>query len=237
MARISGREGPDPIGEVENHLRHRFLDAFLLMIALAGGVLVFESSQEQARIREKLDQMTRTTGEFSVTDPSRIHVLAVDTGEPLHFAWHVYLPADYELIPREASSGPVRVTSPSSIPARELILRVRFREDNEGRLDLYQKHENGSQRGSFGNKALSRVLHGRFDKVLVQQMGKHSVESVGVNEPLDLLSLKLPEDLEAEIRKGLPPEQRAKHDPRFFQFAFGPEAKKPPTTEEEEPTP
>jgi hypothetical protein len=180
--------------------------------------------------------MTRTAGDLIVTDPSRIHVLALDTGEPLHYAWRVYLPADYRLVERGTPAGAVRVSPPGSDPARELILRVRFREDAEGQLNLYQTFEGSSNRGAFGDGALAKVLHGRFDKVLVEQLGTNGPVSVGVDEPLDLLSLRLPADMEAECLKEMSPRSRAQYDPQFFRFSFGPEAKKPTPPAEGQPT-
>ena len=112
------------------------------------------------------------------------------------------------------------------VPSRELILRARFREDAEGRLNLYEKHESGSSRAQFGGKSLSEVLHGRFDKVLVEQLGTHGIVSVGVDEPLDLLRLKLPPDMEAAIVGELSPDQPAlARNPEIYRFSFGPEAK------------
>ena len=218
-------------------MRHKILDAILLLIALAGGVFVWRTAQEQARIRAKIERMTRTAGDLVVTDPSRIHVLALDTGEPLHYAWRVYLPADYHLVERGTPAGPASVSPVGSDPARELILRVRFRESAEGELTLYETFEDSNERKAFGDGALAKVLHGRFDKVLVEQLGTHGPVSVGVDEPLDLLSLRLPADMEAEYLKEMSPAGRASHDPQFFRFAFGPEAKKPSPSGKGKPIP
>jgi hypothetical protein len=230
VARIGDRAGPDHIAEFEVDLKHKLLDAVLLLIALVGGVLVWQTGREQSRLQAKIDWLTRTTGDFSITDPSRIHVVALATGEPLHFAWRVYLPANYELVERGTSAGPVSASPTGPKPSRELILRVRFREDAKGRLNLYQTYEDERTRATFGGKSLSKVLHGRFDKVLVEQLGTHGIVSVGVDEPLDLLRLKLPPDMEAAIVKAMEmsPDKRADYHPEFFSLCFGPEAKKPP---------
>jgi hypothetical protein len=225
VARIGGRAGPDPIAKIEVNLRRKLLDAILLLIALVGGVLVWQTGREQSRLQAKIDWLTRTTGDFSITDPSKIHVVALATGEPLHFAWRVYLPADYELVERGTPAWPVSASPAGSVPSRELILRARFREDAEGRLNLYENLESQSSRTQFGAASLSKVLHGRFDKVLVEQLGRNAVVSVGVDEPLDLLKLKLPADMEAEIVKEMSPDERTRHNPEFFSLSFGPEAK------------
>ncbi len=209
-------------------MRHKLLDATLLLIALVGGVVVLYTSREQGRVRAKSERLSRSAGNLVITDPSKVHVLALDTGEPLHFAWRVYLPADYELFTRVMPAASVGSLVPGTSPARELILRVRFREDSEGDLNLYQSRENSSSRQSFGDPALSKVLHGRFDKVLVEQLGTHGAVSVGMDEPLDLLSLTVPADLETEVRNELSPDRRARFDPRFFRFSFRPEPKQTP---------
>lgn len=223
-------------------MRYRLIDAILLLIALAGGVFVWRTGQEQARIRAKIDQLTRTAGDLVVTDPSRIHVLALDTGEPLHFAWRLYLPADYELIrrdtlPNSVSASPAPVGGPAarSVPSRELIVRVRFRESADGPLNLYETQEGSSHRAHFGSVSLAEVLHGRFDRVLVEQLGTRASVSVGVDEPLDLLSLRLPADMEAEYLEKMSPAERADYRPQFFQFCFGPDAKQPSPSGEGSP--
>lgn len=223
-------------------MRYRLLDAILLLIALAGGVFIWWTGQEQARIRAKIERLTRTAGDLVVTDPSRVHVMALDTGEPLHFAWRLYLPADYGLVPRgtlpdsvSVSPAPVGGSPAPSFPSRELIVRVRFRESAEGRLNLYKTHEHGSDRTQFGTVSLAKVLHDRFDKVLVEQLGTRAPVSVGVDEPLDLLSLRLPADIEADYLKEMSPAERAKYNPQFFQFFFGPDAKQPSPSGERRP--
>ncbi len=97
-------------------MRYRLLDAILLLIALAGGVFVWRTDQQQARIRAKIERMTRTAGDLVVTDPSRIHVVALDTGEPLHFAWRIYLPAGYKLFQQRTPAGPWAFRPPVRTP-------------------------------------------------------------------------------------------------------------------------
>ncbi len=210
-------------------MTRKLLDGILLLAALVGFALVWQEGRSQDRLRARYEQLTRGTGDFSIIDPSRIHVLALDTGEPMHFAWRVYLPANYELIPRGRGSGVVSASPPSECPSRELILRVRFREDAGGRLNLYQVNEGSSSRGAFGHQSLSKVLHGRFDKVLVEQLGTPNLVSVGADEPLNLLRLKLPADMDAEMIREMSPSERASYNSEFFELSFGPEPKRPPT--------
>ena len=205
------------------------LDTSLLLATLVGVVLAWQSGREQGRLQVRLDRLARAAGDFPIYDPSQVHVLALETGEPLHFAWRVYLPANYHLVRRANKSG-FGGSSTSTTP-EEFIARVRFREDRDGRLELYQLLVDGSSRGGFGDKALAKVLHGRFDKVLVEQLGTPDLATIGPDEPLVLLRLKLPADMQAEIVKikEMTPSERANFNPEFFDMSFGPDEKKPPS--------
>lgn len=208
----------------------KLLDAILLLITLAGGAMVWQTGREQARLQAKIETLTRAAGDFSVTDSSRIHVLALETGEPLHFAWHVYLPANYELVQQVNQASPASISPTRSVPPREFVVRVRIREDARGRLNLYEKMETTSTRGPFAHPAVAKVLHGRFDKVLVEQLGRPQLVSAGANERLDFLRLRLPADMEAEFRADLSPGEGARYDAELFRLSFGPAPTSPPPT-------
>ena len=173
-------------------------------------------------------RLTRTTGDLPIGDPSRVHVRALETGEPLHFAWRIYLPPHYQMIIRDQNGG--RSTSSSSESA-EFIARVRIREDGKGGLELYRRFSNGSSRGGFADQTLAELLRGRRDKVVVEQLGADDLATLGPDEPAVLLRLSLPKEMEAEARAKLSPGLVEEDDfPTFYELNLGPDTPKPPAT-------
>jgi hypothetical protein len=73
-------------------MKHRVLDLYLLIAALIGGTLAWQTGRERSRLSEKYDEPARVTGDLPIADASKVHVRALDTGDPMHFAWRVYYP-------------------------------------------------------------------------------------------------------------------------------------------------
>jgi hypothetical protein len=120
-------------------------------------------------------------------------------------------------------------TSTSSTP-REFIARVRFREDADGILNLYQSFAGGSSRGGFGDKALAELMNGRLDKVVVEQLGMPDLVTLEPDAPMVLLRLRLPAEMQAEAREKLSRPDQEQYIPVLFDVAFGPEPGKAPST-------
>src|SRR5262245_57514257 len=144
----------------------RVIDAILLLVVLSGGFLAWQSGQERRRLTRRYDQLARVAGDLAISDPSKVYVKAIETGEPLHFAWRTYAPANYKLA---ISSGSGSSTSWSS-QQREFVGRVRLRE-NQGMLEVYAHFAGGSSSMTVGGPGMAKLLHGRWDKVRVEQLG------------------------------------------------------------------
>jgi hypothetical protein len=205
-------------------MTRKVIDGFLLLAALVGGFLVWQTGRERARLQVDYKRLVRATGDLTISDPSKVHVLALETGEPLHFAWRVFLPVNYKLIHRSRSGVGGTSTSSTSL---EFIARVRLREDADGFLDLYQHFAGGASRGRFGDKALAELLRGRFEKVLVEQLGAPELCTIDPDAPLVLLRLRLPAEMQAEAHEKLSVSERDQYIPVLFDVEFGPEAVKP----------
>ncbi len=70
-------------------MTRKMFDRFLLRVVLAEGVVAWQTGRERIRLTERHSQLVRVTGDFPIIDPTRVRVRALDTGEPLHFAWRV----------------------------------------------------------------------------------------------------------------------------------------------------
>ncbi|HEU5117546.1 MAG TPA: hypothetical protein VFT74_12955, partial [Isosphaeraceae bacterium] len=171
----------------------RLLDLILIVLILVGGYRSWQSSQERDRLRDTHKRLARITGVLPITDPSRVHVVALETGDPMHFAWRFYVPEKYNMRVADNQGS----SSSWSSNAAEFIGRVRFREDDQGRLEIHEHMKFSSGRSNLGSKELTRLLHGRWDQLRVEQFGAPEMAVLDADESAVLLRLSLPDDLAA----------------------------------------
>ncbi len=205
-------------------MKHRVLDFILLLAVLIGGVLAWQGGRERGRLSETHRRLAQVTGDLPIADPTKVHVLALETGEPLHFAWRVYFPRNSTLILTDNIGGQA---TRWSIDPEEFIARVRIREDGKGGLEIYSHFSGGSSRGGFGTKTLADLLRGRWDEVRVEQLGAGGVAAFDPGRPMVLLKLTLPETMRDEARRELDPFQVERHIPFLLKMQLGPTAPKP----------
>jgi hypothetical protein len=205
-------------------MKRRVFDLVLLAATVVGGVLAWQADREQSRLRGEFERLARKTGDLPIADPSRIHVRVLDTGEPLHFAWRVYIPPNYKQVLKGSSGGHSTTWSQD---ARQAIARVRFREDEQGELQVYTRFPGGSSRSGLGDRSLAELLRGRWDEVLVEQLGAADVVAVAPDRPAVLLRLTLPGNLQDEARETLSPHLRERHVPVLFELELLPPTSKP----------
>ena len=205
-------------------MKRRIPDLVLIALLLIGGVWAWSTGRERARLQAEYDHLVLKVGDLPIGDPSRLHIRAIPTGEPLHLAWRVFVPANYPVIRRSSlgSSGSSTNSSPN-----EFICRVRLREE-QGYLNVFDQFCGGSSRSGIGPPSMTDLLRGKWDKVVVEQLGSQKVEAIETGGSTTLLRLSLPEDLQAEARKTLTPFENQRFNPVLFSLELGPE--KPSTT-------
>jgi hypothetical protein len=169
----------------------RFIELSLLALTLTGLYLVWQTGQERAAARAEYERLSRLTGDLPLTDPNKVHVLALETGESLHFAWRVYLPPNRHFTARYHGGA----SSSLQATPQQFIARVRFREQPAGRMQIYTKFAGGSGQMGFGDESLAAFLRGRWDQVQVEQLGSGKMAVLKPDEEAVLLRLTLPEDL------------------------------------------
>jgi hypothetical protein len=219
--------GPRPAGR--RGMRHRALDLTLLVAAVAGAALAWQSGRERGRLWQEHARLARSAGELPIADPSQVHVLALDTGKPLDFAWHVYYPPGYTQVLRASAGGGHTFTT--SKPT-EFIARVVVREHQSGQMLWVEKHfyrSGGLSRLGFVNDegALAGLLRGRWDKVRVEQLGSPDPTALSPDRSAVLLRLTLSDDLQAEARRRLTPHMQKQYVPVLYELRLGPGASHP----------
>src|SRR5262245_29325744 len=142
-------------------MRRNVIDLVLLAVVLAGGALAWRAGHERARLAAHHDRLVAAAGELPADDPTLIYLKALDTGDPLHFAWRVHLPARTHLEVRSRTGNGWSGSSWSGSDPTDFIARVRFREDEQGVVNVYTKFDDGSSRSGIGGPGLARLLRER----------------------------------------------------------------------------
>jgi hypothetical protein len=101
----------------------------------------------------------------------------------------------------------------------DFIARVRFREDEQGMVNVYTKFANGSSRSGIGSPGLARLLRERSRELNVEQVGKPGVAVLDPKamKPTVLLRVALPESLRDTPQHDLP----AQFFPNLFELTVG----------------
>lgn len=203
--------------------KHRALDLVLLLVALVGGFFALQNGRQLRQLRAEYERLSKITGDLPISDAAKVHVRALETGERLHFAWRVYLPPNYRVVVWNSSGSSSSWRSDSC----QFIARVRFREDEQGRLQAYTRFSGSSSCMKLGDSKLAELLHDRWDKIQVEQLGAPGLAVLAPDQSAVLLRLTLPDELQQASREKLPPWMQGHLVPTLFELHLGPEATKP----------
>lgn len=202
----------------------RILNVLLVLAIAVGGVLAWRSGEERSRLTKQYRRLARITGDFAIDDPSKLYYLALDTGEPFHFAWRVYLPPKYRQVLKHNGGHESSMWSDGAVQA---LARVRIRENEQGQYMIYTQMPGGSSLMGLGDKALADLLRDRWDEVRVEQLGKDGVAVVEPDGSAVLLRLTLPDAIQAEARKTLSSYVVDEHVPDVVEIKLDPDVSGP----------
>ena len=203
----------------------RAVELILIAAVLVGGVLAWRTGRERARLGSEYARLARLAGDFEIADTTKAHVLALDTGEALNYAWRVYLPPNYNLIVRSTEGGSSSTTS----NAEDIIIRIRIRPESnqdQGQYEIFENFGHGSGRSGFGDQRLAGLIRGHEREIVVEQLGAGKVAVVEPDQNAVLLRLKLPANLEAKARETLGADI-GQFSPDLYFVEFGPKAASP----------
>ena len=203
--------------------KQRVFDWFLIAVVLSGGVLAWQTGQERGRLTARHSRLVKTTGELPIEDASKIYALALDTGEPLHFAWHLYFPPNCTQTLSYRFGGQFNSWE---CPTGDSIARVRLRHDDQGLLQLYLHFGSSSMGMSFEEKDLTALLRDRWDTVKIEQLGAPKLVVMKPDQPVPLLRVMLPDLLQADAKTKLSPESQKQFIPVLLEIGVSP----PPAT-------
>ena len=196
----------------------RMLNTLLLIAAVVGSALTYRAGRLRRELLAEQNRLEQLVGSLPIDDPTKMHVRALDTGQPLHFAWRVYLPAGFKSQWRGYSGG--GSGGPRSRP-RESIARVRFRENDEGILEVFVHSGGSSSRTTTGNRKLAELLHGRWDELEVEQLGRDQLVVVEPDEIATLVRVTFSESLKLDAKQKLSKRSWKRYQETLFDYRFG----------------
>ncbi len=163
----------------------RILNILLLLTIIAGVYFLTQASTKYNATRDEYTRLTAKVGTLQIVDATKVHVLALETGEPLDFAWQVYVPANFnwEWQTQQFQRSTSRSTGKTQAASVELV-RVRFRKI-DGQWHLWNKLLGSSGATSSSDAELLE----RPELLSVQQLGVGEVKVIEPDEVVTLLSI------------------------------------------------
>ncbi|MHC5540009.1 hypothetical protein ACYOEI_17460 [Singulisphaera rosea] len=210
--------------------KHSWINIILIGVIAVGGYFAWQTGRERRALGETYERLSRKTGEFAIEDPTKLYVRALKTAEPFEYAWRVHVPASrYMMLIKEGSGSSSRWSGRYS---GEFLARVRIRESDNGKLQVYTSFGNTSTLQSVGEPAVVQLLHNRLDQLVVEQLGSAEIAAIDPDRPAVLLRLALSDELKSEARKSLSKEAQSACIPMLYEFNLIPAlstSKAPPT--------
>jgi hypothetical protein len=170
----------------------RFVNSLLLLIVLVGACLSIRAGLEYQRLRARHRSLMAEVGLLRVSDPNQIHLVAIDTGEPLHFAWQMYVPTGFAQqwqVQLGGGGSSTHISSSSSEPQFDLV-RVRIRKEPDGRAAVWVKHRGGSSYTTLPPREIEALERSQWP---IEQLGADGVAVVDGQEVATLVRLSDPE--------------------------------------------
>ena len=179
----------------------RWMNIALFLAALYGAYVAVREEQLNRKLSVQHRTLAAETGFLDVTDPNKVHVVALPSEDPLHFRWRFYLPDNYTVIWRTNQWGEGK---DSSSGPRNFIAQVRFRKSEYGFVRVFKDIEPHASVGSLGGRELQTFLLDRWDQIELVQLGADDPAIVEPQEVATLLRLRMPEAMAKEAQAVLP---------------------------------
>ncbi|MCL4203010.1 MAG: hypothetical protein KJ000_10955 [Pirellulaceae bacterium] len=196
----------------------RWINIILVLAALYGAYLAVSEEQLRRELSVQHRTLAAETGYLDITDPDKVHVVALPSEDPLHFRWRIYLPANYEAMWQTNNWGEDGNTSTG--PAENFIAQVRFRENESGYVMVFRDMKIGGV-GSVGGPELQTLLSGKWDQIERVQLGANGPVVVEPDEVATLLQLRMPESMASEAESVLPEAWGRNYVPVVYEVRFG----------------
>lgn len=190
----------------------------LALVAFYGAFVAFREARLHERLAERHRVLAAEIGFLDVSDPSKVHVVALASEDPLHFRWRIYLPDNYRVIWRTSEVGD---GEHSSTGPQNFIAQVRFRQSEYGFVRIFKDLESRGDVGSLGGRELEPFLLDRWDEIEMVQLGADGPAVIEPQEVATLLRLRMPAAMEEEAKAFLPTSWAMQVVPVLYEVRLG----------------
>jgi hypothetical protein len=176
----------------------RAVEFSLVVVILIGAAFLYRSTVARSELTREHERLAEKVGRLPIKDPTKIHLLAIETGDPQQFAWRAYFPANYHYSYSCSSGG----GSGSMSEPWEGILRVGVR-DVKGQLLIYHRLQQGSGLRGIGHSQVNKLLKEhpeQLKKLRAEQLAKREMMILDPSEALTLIRLALSDEILAEAK-------------------------------------
>lgn len=198
----------------------RWINVALALVALYGVFVAFREARLNEGLAEQHRVLAAEIGFLDISDPSKVHVVALASEDPLHFRWRIYLPEKYSVVWRTSEVG---AGSNTSIGPENFIAQVRFRKSEYGFVRIFTDLESHGSVGSLGGRELEKFLLDRWDEIETVQLGADGPAVIEPQEVVTLLRLRMPAAMEEEAEAFLPASWAKQVVPVLYEVRVGTE--------------
>ena len=198
----------------------RWINIALALVALYGAFIAFREARLNEGLAEQHRVLAAEIGFLDISDPSKVHVVALASEDPLHFRWRIYLPDKYSVVWRTSNWG--RGSHISTGP-ENFIAQVRFRKSEFGYVRIFTDLESVGGVGSLGGRELEPFLLDRWDEIETVQLGADGPAVIEPQEVATLLRLRMPAAMEEEAEGFLPASWAKQVVPVLYEVRLGTE--------------
>ncbi len=177
----------------------RLVEGLLLVVTIVGAYFAWQSSQEKSRLTARYQRLALAAGDFPINDTSLIYVKALETGEPLHFAWRIHLPAKCQHQVTTRSGDWLALDSDPP----DFVARIRFFRNDQGQMQQYHTFGNSASESS-ARRRLANLTPAQWKQLQVEQFGAPELAVLKPDQSAVLLRLTLPKELAAQAGKSDP---------------------------------
>ncbi|MGY8771594.1 MAG: hypothetical protein ACKVH8_24525 [Pirellulales bacterium] len=177
----------------------RLLTAILLLAIVVGTINLILARIINAEVEQEFDRLVAKVGRLEITDPKKFHVIPIETNQPFHYAWRVYMPEGLSINRKTEFFAGGSSSSTSSGQPSESIYRARFRFEGD-EVKVYVKNGSGSSTTGYTNKEFAKFLQDHPDDLIVHALGDDGTRVFDTDQVLTLLKLEIPEHLQDEAR-------------------------------------
>lgn len=175
------------------------INTTLLVATVIGALLAYRAGKEHREVLAEHTRLEAKVGRLPIRDRSKLHVLALETGDDLCCAWRIYVPADFALC--NHSSRGQRGHGAGHARPYECVYRLRLRESGDGVLQAYEDFSGSSTLGDIGDREFAEFIRGRWNEVVIEQLGANEIAVVDADEVATLFRITFSKELKKDVER------------------------------------